>query len=371
MNRFVLFLAALLAAAQPLVAQTQSAFDLDKVMAGIHHPYDDLNILYSHRGTWVDAPENSLAAMDASANQNIEVVELDVLLSENLTPWMFHDWTMERQSSGAGTFSQQTDIYLSKLFFRDRRGNIDRNSPIPPFLTAMRHWADYCRSKSSGGINRGYVLVIDLKVPDAAADHHQNAYEALLRSWFLLKALEAHDDEIGRPFPYTRYVIFKLKASSLPDRAALARDFPEGGKRLNLLPILYGDASDTKETEAYFNYREDERYAGVNFTTWETWMRVPQQPVAYEYLRFFKDHDFSTPGFPAWDDTPDGIVNKGICCSYAKTNPADPTVPMNYSGSWEFWTQRGVGANFIGGDQSETLNTYRSWLGKDDLGEIQ
>ena len=59
----------------------------------------------AHRGGGVLAPENTLAGLELARNLGFEGVEFDVKLSEDGTPILMHDDTLDRTTDGHGPVS--------------------------------------------------------------------------------------------------------------------------------------------------------------------------------------------------------------------------------------------------------------------------
>ncbi len=55
-------------------------------------------IIISHRTAPLDAPENSLAGLRIAAEQKADGVEIDLRMSLDQRPFIFHDWTMRRMA---------------------------------------------------------------------------------------------------------------------------------------------------------------------------------------------------------------------------------------------------------------------------------
>lgn len=68
-----------------------------------------------HRGMPKRTPENSLAGFKAASGFGVPWVELDVQLSRDLVPMVFHDWSLERTSNGSGVLIEQDAAYLQGL----------------------------------------------------------------------------------------------------------------------------------------------------------------------------------------------------------------------------------------------------------------
>lgn len=61
-----------------------------------------------HRGAAAYAPENTLEGIHTAADMDIEWVELDVKLTKDDVPIIFHDETLERTTNGSGLVAEKT-----------------------------------------------------------------------------------------------------------------------------------------------------------------------------------------------------------------------------------------------------------------------
>lgn len=92
----------------------------------------------NHRG-WYKAPENTLAAYRASAEQGFRYVECDVQFTADGVAVLLHDDTIDRTSNGSGTLSQMTYAQVSQYDFSydDNDSSVDfsayRGEKIPTF----------------------------------------------------------------------------------------------------------------------------------------------------------------------------------------------------------------------------------------------
>lgn len=68
-----------------------------------------------HRGTPKRAPENTVAGFTLAAEAGVSWVELDVQLSADLVPVVFHDDSLERTSTGTGLLTERDWAYLQNL----------------------------------------------------------------------------------------------------------------------------------------------------------------------------------------------------------------------------------------------------------------
>jgi len=75
----------------------------------------DLPKVIGHRGTPKRAPENTVAGFTLAADAGVAWVELDVQLSADLVPFVFHDHVLERTSNGTGLTVGRDWAYLRDL----------------------------------------------------------------------------------------------------------------------------------------------------------------------------------------------------------------------------------------------------------------
>ncbi|USG65513.1 glycerophosphodiester phosphodiesterase [Brevibacillus ruminantium] len=75
-----------------------------------------MNVCMAHRGWSGKAPENTMTAIRlALAEPAIGAIEIDVQLSKDGIPVLFHDFTLERTSNGSGLISAYTYEELRAL----------------------------------------------------------------------------------------------------------------------------------------------------------------------------------------------------------------------------------------------------------------
>ena len=71
--------------------------------------------IIGHRGAAAYAPENTLEGIHTAADMGIKWVELDVKLTKDQVPVIFHDDTLERTTNGSGLMAQTTYEDLKNL----------------------------------------------------------------------------------------------------------------------------------------------------------------------------------------------------------------------------------------------------------------
>lgn len=71
--------------------------------------------IIGHRGAAAYAPENTLDGIHTAADMGVDWVELDVKLTKDDVPIMFHDETLERTTNGAGNVRDMTLAEIKEL----------------------------------------------------------------------------------------------------------------------------------------------------------------------------------------------------------------------------------------------------------------
>lgn len=146
----------------------------------------------AHRGAGKLAPENTLAAFKLGAGHGYRMFECDVKLSADGVPFLLHDATLERTTSGRDIAGEQTWAELAKLDAGSWHSPAFANEPLPTLEAIAR----YC-------LGGGYFLNIEIKptpgydaatgsaVADAAATIWSTAAVPPLLTSFSPEALEA------------------------------------------------------------------------------------------------------------------------------------------------------------------------------------
>jgi len=94
----------------------------------------------AHRGAGKLAPENTLAAMRAGYLHGYRMVEFDVKLSADGVPFLLHDDTLDRTTSGSGRADALTWAELAKLDAGGWHSPPFAGEAIPT-LAAVARWA--------------------------------------------------------------------------------------------------------------------------------------------------------------------------------------------------------------------------------------
>lgn len=97
-----------------------------------------LPLVVAHRCGGALAPENSLSGLRIAAALGFRAVEFDVMLSADGSPWLIHDETLERTTSGAGRMCDTADAALRGLDAGSYRHASFAGEALPTFDQAAR-----------------------------------------------------------------------------------------------------------------------------------------------------------------------------------------------------------------------------------------
>jgi len=110
---FATGLAATPALSDPVCGETAV---MARLQAELTKPRGDL-LIAAHRAGHLEAPENSLAAIDEAVREDADIIEIDVKVSADGVPFLMHDQTVARTTGGVGdaeslTYAQVRDLRL-------------------------------------------------------------------------------------------------------------------------------------------------------------------------------------------------------------------------------------------------------------------
>jgi glycerophosphoryl diester phosphodiesterase len=106
----------------------------------------------AHRGAGKLAPENTLAAFKLGAQHGYRMFECDAKLSADGVPFLMHDATLERTTSGHGTGGNLPWHALSQLDAGSWHSRAYAGEPLP----TLDNIARFC-------LHNGYLLNIEIK----------------------------------------------------------------------------------------------------------------------------------------------------------------------------------------------------------------
>ena len=144
--------------------------EVGSVGATSHWPYPRW---IAHRGAGKLAPENTLAAMRLGASHGYRMFECDVKLSADGVPFLLHDSTLERTTSGHGIGGDLPWESLSQLDAGSWHSRIYAGEA----LASLENIARFC-------LHNGYHLNIEIKpTPGAEAATGTAVANAAARLW--------------------------------------------------------------------------------------------------------------------------------------------------------------------------------------------
>jgi glycerophosphoryl diester phosphodiesterase len=114
----------------------------------------------AHRGAGKLAPENTLAAFRVGASHGYRMFECDVKLSADDLPFLLHDDTLNRTTTGQGVAGSQPWRDLSQLDAGSWHSRAFAGEPLPRFENIAR----FC-------LHNGYFLNIEIKPTPGTARH--------------------------------------------------------------------------------------------------------------------------------------------------------------------------------------------------------
>jgi glycerophosphoryl diester phosphodiesterase len=127
----------------------------------------------AHRGAGKLAPENTLAAFRLGARHGYRAFECDVKLSADGVPFLLHDATLERTSSGTGAAAALNWSELSRLDAGGWHGRGFAGEPMP----SLAGVAAFC-------LRNGFALNIEIKpTPGDEARTGQRVAAEAARLW--------------------------------------------------------------------------------------------------------------------------------------------------------------------------------------------
>ena len=89
----------------------------------------------AHRGAGKLAPENTLAAFRVGASHGYRAFECDVKLAADGVPFLLHDATLERTTTGRGPAAALPWSELARLDAGAWHGRLHAGEPLPNFAT--------------------------------------------------------------------------------------------------------------------------------------------------------------------------------------------------------------------------------------------
>lgn len=96
-------------------AQTITSTHSDFMLPSLYQDNNDGFVVIAHRGASAYYPENTMAAFKGAVEMDAEMIELDVMMSKDGVPVVFHDASLDAHTDGKGALSEYTLEALKKL----------------------------------------------------------------------------------------------------------------------------------------------------------------------------------------------------------------------------------------------------------------
>ncbi|MDR8389798.1 glycerophosphodiester phosphodiesterase [Aliifodinibius sp. S!AR15-10] len=112
MSRFLIFIIWM---ALTIPCSSQQSYSPDYMLPTLFNDDGDDFVVIAHRGASAYFPENTMAAFKGALEMNAEMIELDVMLSKDGVPVVFHDAVLEDHTNGSGELSDYTLDELKQL----------------------------------------------------------------------------------------------------------------------------------------------------------------------------------------------------------------------------------------------------------------
>lgn len=193
----------------------QSSMSKYQLPSLIHHN-DDGFVVIAHRGASAYYPENTMAAFKGAIEMNAEMIELDVMMTKDGVPVVFHDAELDDHSNGSGLISNHTLVEIKKLDAGSWFGSEFSGERIPTLAEVLEY--------TSGKI----ALNIEVKT-EAVSDEIEDGVEQ--KALELVKEHDMEDHVLFSSFDYRAITHLKkldpdMPAALLYNRSLSKRKLP-------------------------------------------------------------------------------------------------------------------------------------------------
>lgn len=158
-------------------------------------------IVIAHRGASDTHPENTMAAFEAAVEMEAEMIELDVMMSRDSVPVVFHDARLNRHTDGAGPLRHHTLDQLRELDAGSWFGSEFSGQRIPTLEEVL-------------AFARGTVaLNIEVKTEAVGDNREGGVEERVLR---LVREYDMEEHVLFSSFDYRAVRRFKQMSPNIP-----------------------------------------------------------------------------------------------------------------------------------------------------------
>lgn len=206
-----------------------------QVLAHLRSPSPDYVLAVSHRGDWRYAPENSLMAVQRCIDLGVDIVEIDVRLTQDGHLVAMHDHTVDRTTNGSGRLADLTLAEVKELRLKNACGVRHSRQQVPTLEEIMLLAKD--------------KIMVNLDKTEG--ETVREAYEVLVKTGTVDQAIFKGNDPL--PVMRERYgslmdsIIYMPKIwYDTPDKAEYLRAFNE-----ELKPVAYEMLFDSEESPVF------------------------------------------------------------------------------------------------------------------------
>jgi glycerophosphoryl diester phosphodiesterase len=140
--------------------------------------------IIAHRGASKQSPENSFAAFDAAIAQHSDAIELDVQLSRDGVPVVYHDRTLSRAGGGRRRVANLDLVELQGLHAASSGGPDAAPQPIPTLAEVLQNYAGRTRLlleiKTRGGRQEAARHIELTRKAAELAERHRSGSDVML-----------------------------------------------------------------------------------------------------------------------------------------------------------------------------------------------
>ena len=121
------------------------------IAAEIHDPASKKVLVVSHRGDWLNYPENSLPALRSAIDRGVDIVEIDLKMTSDSVLVLMHDARIDRTTTGRGRVCDITFDSICKVSLRAGQG-VATHWKVPTLEEALL----ICKGRAVVNIDQGF-----------------------------------------------------------------------------------------------------------------------------------------------------------------------------------------------------------------------
>ncbi|WP_142715175.1 glycerophosphodiester phosphodiesterase [Fodinibius sediminis] len=200
-------------------------------------------IVIAHRGASAYYPENTMAAFRGAVAMNSDMIELDVMLSSDGVPVVFHDARLEEHTTGRGLLTDYSLPALRALDAGSWFGSPFAGSRIPTLEEVLEFASD--------------TIALNIEIKTEAVSKQQGGVEEKC-----LELVEAHgmkEHVLFSSFDYRAVTHLKTLDPAVPVALLYNRSLSNGKMPSNLVATYRADAFNCSYREFTKKWRKNIR----------------------------------------------------------------------------------------------------------------